>query len=186
MRTNIMRLFASLLLIVFMAPQAFAQETDEQEHEVKEAFENHYHLGTMTPPNQGTMDIKYMMSMADGEHMAWIVIDAGGEEVKIPMMDLAMAEGVVTYNWASPDSDEIISCELESVEDGGWAGDCISDDDDGDIGQMTMGPMMNHDADHKDGDDHEDDHGYDKGDHAKHDADDDGDSVPTEDSEADG
>ncbi len=112
MRTNLVRSFASLLLVVFIAPQAFAQDTADQKHDEKEAFEAHYHLGTMTPPDQETMDIKYMMSMADGEHMAWIVIDADGEEVKIAMMDLAMNEGVVTYNWPPPDSDVTISCEL--------------------------------------------------------------------------
>jgi hypothetical protein len=96
-----------------------------------------------------------------------------------------MNEEVVSYKWSTPGSGVIISCELQSVEDGGWAGDCISDDDDGDIGQMTMGPMMNHDAEHEDGEVHEDDHGYDEGDHAKHDADDDGDSAPTEDSDTD-
>jgi hypothetical protein len=171
MRTNIVRSFASLLLVVFIAPQAFAQDTADQKHEEKEAFTEHFHLGTMTPPDLETMDIKYVMSMADGEHMAWLVIDADGEEVRIQMMDLAMNEGVVTYTWSPPDSDETISCELESVEEGGWAGDCIGDDEDGDIGQMTMGPMMNHDSG--------------EGDHAEHDADDDGDSVPVEENGAD-
>ncbi len=179
MRTNLVRIVASLTLVVFMAPQAFAQDTVDQEHDEKEAFEAHYHLGTMTPPDQETMDIKYMMSMADGEHMAWLVIDADGEEVKIEMTDLAMNEGIVTYSWSPPDADMTISCELESVEDGGWAGDCMSDSDEGGIGQMTMGPMigsmMNHDADHENDD----------GDHAEHDADDDDDSVPVEDDGAD-
>jgi len=179
MRTNLVRSFASLLLVVFMAPQAFAQDTADQKHEEKEAFAEHYHLGTMTPPDQETMDIKYVMSMADGEHTAWLVVDAAGDELKIPMMDLAMDEGVVTYSWSPPDSDVTISCELESVEDGGWAGDCIGDDEDGGIGQMTMGQMMNHDADsHAD-------HEYDEDDHAEHDADDDGDSVPVDDDGAD-
>ena len=179
MRTNIVRLLTSLLLVVFMAPQAFAQDTDDQKHEEKEAFTQHHHLGTMTPPDQETMDIKYVMSMDDGEHTAWIVVEADGEEVKIQMMDLAMNEGVVTYSWSPPDSDAIISCELASVEDGGWAGDCISDDDDGDIGQMTMGPMMmDHDGDYEHDEDHDAEH------EADHDADDDGDSVPAEDNEA--
>lgn len=178
MCTGIVRLFASLLLVVFMSPQAFAQDADGGKNDENKASGKHYHLGTMTPPGEETMDIKYVMSMGVGMHTAWIVVEADGQDVKIQMMDLAMTEGVVSYNWSPPDSDVIISCKLESVEDGGWAGDCISDDDDGDIGRMTMGPMMNHDDEHEYGEDHKDDH-------AKHDADDDGDSVPTEDSDTD-
>jgi len=179
MRPNIVRFISALLLVVIMAPQAFAQDTDEQEHEKKEAFEAHYHLGTMTPPDQETMDIKYMMSMDDGEHMAWLVFDADGAEVKVEMMDLEMNEGVVSYSWSPPDADMTISCELESDDDGGWAGDCLSDSDEGGIGQMTMGPMMNHDSDsHAD-------HESDEDKHAEHDDDDDGDSVPVEDDGAD-
>lgn len=185
MWTGIVRLFTSLLLVIFMAPQAFAQDADGGKDDEKKASEKHYHMGTMTPPGEETMDIKYVMSMGDGEHTAWIVVEADGQDVKMQMMDFEMNEEVVSYNWSPPDADVIISCKLESVEDGGWAGDCTRDDDDGDIGQMTMGPMLNHDAEHEDGEDHEDDHGYDKGDHAKHDADDDGDSVPTEDSDTD-
>ena len=181
MRTNsVLRLFASLLLVVVMAPQAFAQDADGKKDEDKKDFPDHYHLGTMTPPNQASMDIKYVMSMTDGEHKAWIVTDAGGEEFKIEMMDLEMNEGVVSYSWSPPDSDVIISCKLESVEEGGWAGECI-DNEDGDIGLMSMGPMMEYDADH-DGDyEHGEDHD------AEHDADDDeGDHEYGEDDETDG
>lgn len=179
MWTNFVRLCASFLFVVFLAPQAFAQNADGAKDEDEKDFADYYHTGTMTPPNQETMDVKYVMSMVDGEHTAWIVTEAWGEDVKIEMMDLQMNQGVVSYAWSPPDSDVIISCELESVDDGGWAGDCISDDNDQDIGRMTMGPMMNHDADRHA------DHEYDEGDHAEHDVDDDGDSVPAEDDESD-
>lgn len=186
MRTNIMRLSASLLLVGFMAPQAFAQDADGQADEEKKVSMNHYHVGTMTPPGQESMDIKYVMSMADGEHTAWIVTETDGEELKVEMMDFEMNEGLVSYNWSPADSDLIITCKLESVEDGGWAGECTNTADDG-IGLMTMGPMTDHDGDYEA--DHDGDYEADEDHDAEHDADDDGDSVPVEDvedSEADG
>ena len=176
MRTNFVRVFASLLLVIFVAPQAIGQDVSDRKEEAKEDFEAHYHLGTMTPPNQPSMDIKYVMSMVDGEHQAWIVADANGQELKIEMMDLEMNEGMVTYNWSPPDGDVVIDCELEDDGEGGWAGECI-DSIDGDVGMMTMGPMTAHDGDHDA--DHDADH------NADHDADDDGDSVPTEDNDSD-
>jgi hypothetical protein len=162
MQTNIVRLLASLLLVILMAPQAFAQEAEDNQDADKKSFKEHYHMGTMTPPDQQeSMDIKYVMSMADGEHKAWIVADVMGESLKVEMMDLEMNEGVVTYSWSPPDSDVVISCELAASDEGGWAGDCI-DNEDGDVGQMTMGPMMDYDADHEaDHDaDQDDDDGY--------------------------
>lgn len=151
MRINIVRLFAALLLVTFVAPQGFAQDAAGQEDGKEKASGQHYHLGTLTRLTQGwSMDIKYVMTMADGEHTAFIVAEVNGEELKVEMMDLEMNEGVVSYNWSLPGKDLLIVCELESVEEGGWAGECI--DPDGEVSLMTMGPMMNHEGDHDDAD----------------------------------
>ena len=182
MQTIVVRLLASLLVVILMAPQALAQDAEDKQDADKKAFKEHHHMGTMTAPNQQeSMDIKYVMSMDDGEHKAWIVADVMGESVKVEMMDLEMNEGIVTYSWSPPDSDVVISCELAASDDGGWAGDCI-DNEDGDVGQMTMGPMMTHDADHEadhdaardDDGDHDDDDAYGKDDDDDGSGDDDG------------
>ncbi|MDH3297095.1 MAG: hypothetical protein OEM23_01520 [Gemmatimonadota bacterium] len=156
MRTNLARLCASLLIVLFVAPQAVAQD-DEGMVEADKA--HHVHLGTMTPPGQQAMDISYEISMVDGGHEGWIVVNAGGQEIRVEMEDLEMNRDLVSYHWSPPDGDVIITCELEASEGGGWAGECI-DNEDGETGLMTIAPMsMNHDHaedDHED-DDHEDD-----------------------------
>jgi len=149
MQTNIVRLLASLLLVILVAPQAFAQDAEDNQDADKKAFKDHYHMGTITSPGQEwSMDIKYVMSMADGMHKGWIVPDVNGESMKVEMMDIKMDGEVVSYSWSPPGSDEIMSCELTAADEGGWAGDCIGNED-GEGGQMTMGPMMEHDADHE-------------------------------------
>lgn len=146
MQKNAALFCASLILMLLAAPQAFAQDGDG----------GHMHYGTMTGPDGDSMDIKYEMSHSDdGVVGAFIVETPDGQEYRLEMHDLSVSEEMVTYYWSPPGADIMITCELASDGEGGWAGDC-TDNGEGDTGQMTMGPMMDHDMDHdEDHDDHE-------------------------------
>ena len=167
MRTIVARICASLLIVLVMAPAAVAQ--DDAMAESAEKTKHHVHHGTMTPPGaSAAMDVTYEMAMADGGHTGWIVVQG----TKIEMKDLEMNMEAVSYHWSPPDSDLVITCELVAADEGGWAGEC-TDNEDGDVGLMSMAPMsMDHDADHEgDGDKGHDDHADhdDDGDHDEHD-----------------
>jgi hypothetical protein len=180
MRTIVARVCTAVLIVLFMAPAAMAQ--DDAMAESAEKAKHHVHHGTMTPPGASTaMDITYELSMADGEHSGWIVANSNGQEMRIEMMDLAMDHESVSYYWSPPGSDLIITCELTAADEGGWAGEC-TDNEDGGVGLMSMAPMsMDHDADHEG--DHDADHegDYDKDHDADHDDADDHDDDEDED-----
>jgi len=169
MRTIIVRVCASLLIVLFMAPAAVAQ--DEAMGESAETAKHHVHHGTMTSPGAAAaMDIRYELSMADGGHTGWIVADVNGQEIRVEMMDLEMSPEAVSYYWSPPGSDQIITCELAAADEGGWAGEC-TDSGDGEVGLMSIAPMsMDHDADHEG--DYDEDHADHDDDGADHDQED--------------
>ena len=150
MLKNAALLCTTMIMALVAAPQAFAQDGDKPHGD-------HVHAGTMTPPDGGTADVTYEMSMTDDGMAGWIVASANGEEYRFEMHDLAVSEEMVTYYWSPPGGDMMISCELASDGEGGWAGDC-TDDEDGDTGQMWMGPMMDHEYDGDHDEDHDEDH----------------------------
>ena len=73
----------------------------------------------------------------------WIVAEGmEGEQVKIEMNDLSMGADYVSYNWSPPDeASTVISCNLKKQDDGGYAGDCTDNAEEGRTGQMTIAPM---------------------------------------------
>jgi hypothetical protein len=150
MQKNAALLCASMILMLIAAPQAFAQDGDESDG-------GHVHHGTMTGPDGDSMDVIYEMSHTDdGVAGQFVVVAPDGQEYRLEMHDLSVSKEMVTYYWTPPGGDLMISCELASDDEGGWAGDC-TDNEDGETGQMSMGPMMDHDMDHDEGhDDHED------------------------------
>ena len=65
-----------------------------------------------------------------------------GEKVKIEMRDLSMDGDHVNYNWSPPDNTAVvITCSLKKQADGGFAGDCTDNEEEGRTGQMTIAPM---------------------------------------------
>ena len=152
MPKNAVLLCASLILSLLTAPQAFAQDAEEE-------HADHMHHGTMTGPDGTPLDVMYEMSPTQDGVQGWFVVHTpDGQEFRIEMRDLSVSEEMVTYYWSPPGADVMISCALASDGEGGWAGDCI-DNEDGETGHMTMGPKMEyeHDRDHQEG--HHDDEG---------------------------
>lgn len=147
MPKNAALLCASLVLSLLAAPQAFAQEAEEEHGD-------HMHHGTLTGPDGTPLDVTYEMSPTEDGVEGWFVVHTpDGQEFRLEMHDLSVSEEMVTYYWNPPGSDVMISCELASDGEGGWAGDCI-DNEDGETGQMTMGPKMEYEH----GDDHNESH----------------------------
>lgn len=146
MPKNAAALCASLILSLLAAPHAFAQDAEEKHGD-------HVHHGTMTTPDGSALDVMYEMSpVGDGVEGWFVVHTPDGQEFRMEMRDLSVSEEMVSYHWSAPGADIMISCELASDGEGGWAGDCI-DNEDGETGQMTMGPKMEykHDDDHHEG-----------------------------------
>lgn len=157
MPKNAALLCASLVISLLAAPQLFAQDGEKPHGD-------HVHQGTMTGPDGDSLDITYEMSKTDDGVDGWFVVNTpDGQEYRLEMHDLSVSEEMVTYYWSPPGGDLMISCELASDGEGGWAGDC-TDNQDGETGQMSMGPMMDHEhgeahddhADHDDGDEGDD------------------------------
>jgi len=155
MRKLLMAAVAMMLMAVVAAPSAVAQEAEKAAAEKKmekaeKMSKSRWMKGTMTPPDQESMDVAYEMTRGEDGMKGWIVAEGmEGEKVKIEMKDLSMGADYVSYNWSPPDdASTVISCNLEKQDDGGYAGDCTDSGEEGRTGQMTIAPMekMNPDA----------------------------------------
>lgn len=136
MRKLVMAAVAMTVMAVVAAPSADAQEQGDKAR-------SHWVKGTMTPPDQETVEIAYEMSRDDHGAKGWIVTDGeDGEKVRIEMQDISMSGDYLNYTWSPPDNANlVISCSLKKQSDGGFAGKCNDNEDEGRSGQMTMAPM---------------------------------------------
>jgi len=136
MRKLVMAVVALMVMAVIAAPSADAQEYGDK-------AKSHWMKGTMTPPDQETMEIAYEMSWGDHGAKGWIVADGeDGEKVKIEMKDISMDGDYLNYTFTPPDNaDLVVSCSLKKQSDGGFAGTCNDNEEDGRRGKMTMAPM---------------------------------------------
>jgi hypothetical protein len=150
MRKLVMAAVATLMMSFVAAPSAVAQETEKEankeyaekaEKMEKEAKEAHWMKGTMTPPGQAPIDIKYAFTKGEDGPKGWIVAEDDGETIKIEMSDLSWDDDYVSYNWSPDEASVLISCNLQKQEDGSYAGDCTDDSEAGATGQMTIAPM---------------------------------------------
>jgi hypothetical protein len=148
MKKLLLGMTAMMVMAVVAAPSASAQEAEKADAEKKmekmegEAKDVHWMKGTMTPPDQETMDISYKVTKSEKGVKGWIVAEADGEKREIPMNDIKWGDDYVSYSWGMPDNaDLVISCNLMKQDDGGYAGDCTDNAEDGRTGQMTIAPM---------------------------------------------
>lgn len=157
MRKLGMALTAAFAMALLAAPAIQAQEPEKEQAmdvEKKKAMEmekahEHAHEhemklktleGTMTPPDQETMEITYEMGWNEDGAKGWIVgTDESGEPMRHEMTDLVMEGDNLSYQF-SPDGTMIVSCTLTKQEDGGFAGDCTDDQAEGRTGKMTVAP----------------------------------------------
>ena len=149
MRNLVLAAIALVAMSLVTVPSAMAQEGEKADAEKKmekaektEAKDVHWMKGTMTAPDSEPVDIEYAFKKTEEGAKGWIVAeDDEGEKVKMEMRDLSWGDGQVTYNWSPPDQDElVISCSL-TKQDGGFAGDCTDNGEEGRTGHMTIAPM---------------------------------------------
>lgn len=148
MRKLVLAVVALVAMSLVTVPSALAQEAEKADAEKKmekaekmekKAGEAHWMEGTMTPPDQESMDIEYAFKKTEDGPQGWIVVDADGETTKVEMKDLTWDDDHVSYNWSPPsDAGTVISCNLMKQDDGGWAGDCTDNGEEGRTGQMTI------------------------------------------------
>lgn len=148
MRKLVMAAIAMLVMAAVAAPSSVAQETEKAEATKKmEKMEkmkeqSHWMKGTMTPPGEEAMEIGYVLAKEESGPKGWIVVEEDGEKTKMEMRDLSMDGDYVNYNWSPPDeASTVITCSLKKQADGGFAGDCTDNQEEGRTGQMTMAPM---------------------------------------------
>ena len=136
MRKLVMAAVAMLVMAVVAAPSADAQEYGDK-------AKSHWMKGTMTPPGAEAVEVAYEVAMGEYGPKGWIVADGeDGEKVKIEMKDLKMDGDYVSYSFSPPDADNlVVSCSLKKQSDGGFAGNCKDNEDEGRMGQMTIAPM---------------------------------------------
>jgi hypothetical protein len=136
MRKLVMAVVALMVMAVIAAPSADAQDYGDK-------AKSHWMKGTMTPPDQETVDVAYEMSWGDDGAKGWIVADGeDGEKVKIEMKDISMDGDYFKYSFSPPDNaDLVVSCSLKKQSDGGFAGKCNDNEENGRSGHMTMAPM---------------------------------------------
>ena len=104
----------------------------------------------MTPPDQEAMEIAYVFAKEESGAKGWIIVEEDGEKTKVEMRDLAMDGDYLNYNWSPPDdASTVVTCSLKKQADGGYAGDCTDNQEEGRTGQMTMAPMDSGDAEMK-------------------------------------
>jgi hypothetical protein len=140
MKKLFMAAAAMMVMSIVAAPSASAQEMKDDKDMAKKS---HWMKGTMTPPGGEAIEIAYEVAMGEQGPKGWIVADGDdGEKTKIAMKDLSMDGSYVNYNWSPPDNEDVvISCSLRKQADGGFAGDCKDNEEDGRTGQMTIAPM---------------------------------------------
>lgn len=139
MRKLVLAVAALFVTAAIAVPSADAQEY-EKDHEKK--AKSHMMKGTMTGPEGDSHDVGYAISWGEEGAEGWIVAEEDGEKYKIAMNDLTMDGDYITYNWSPPDeADLVISCNLQKQDDGGYAGDCTDNQEEGRTGQMTVAPM---------------------------------------------
>jgi hypothetical protein len=151
MRKLFMAAVAMLVMSFVAAPSAVAQETEEAKKERAEKMEKmegkakkaHWMKGTMTAPGSEAVEIAYAVEKGEHGPKGWIVADGDdGEKVKMEMKGLSMDGDYVNYNWSPPDEASlVITCSLKKQADGGFAGDCTDNQEEGRTGQMTIAPM---------------------------------------------
>lgn len=148
MRQLVMAAVAMMVMTVVAAPSAVAQEAEkaakkmEKMEKMEQMEKSHWMKGTMTPPGQEAIEIAYEVTKGEYGPTGWIVTEEDGEKIKIEMRDLSMDGDYINYNWSPPDEASlVITCSLEKQADGGFAGDCTDNGDEGKTGQMTVAPM---------------------------------------------
>ena len=137
MRKLVLAAVAMLVMSFVAAPSAVAQETKKMDKK------SHWMKGTMTAPGAEAVEVAYEVAMGEYGAKGWIVTDGeDGEKLKIEMKDLSMDDDYVNYSWSPPDNaDLVISCSLKKQADGGFAGNCKDNEEEGRTGQMTIAPM---------------------------------------------
>ena len=143
MRKLFMAAVAMLVMSFVAVPSAVAQETEKPDKMEKMEKKSRWMKGTMTPPGGEAMEVSYAFKRGEEGRQGWIVAEGeDGEKIKVEMKDLSMDGDYLTYNW-SPEGEAslVISCSLEKQADGGFAGDCEDNQEDGRTGQMTIEPM---------------------------------------------
>lgn len=137
MRKLVMAAVAMLVMSFVAAPSAVAQEMKRMEKE------SHWMKGTMTAPGDEAVEVAYEVAMGDMGAKGWIVADGeDGEKVKIEMKDLSMDGDHVNYSFSPPDAANlVVTCSLKKQSDGGFAGNCKDNEEEGRTGQMTIAPM---------------------------------------------
>ncbi len=151
MRKLVLAAVAMMVMAIVAAPSSVAQEAEKAEKaEATEKMEkmekmkerSHMMKGTMTAPGEETVKIGYVLAKEEQGAKGWIVMEEDGEKAKIEMRDLAMDGDYFNYNWSPPEeADLVITCSLKKQSDGGFAGDCTDNQEEGRTGQMTMAPM---------------------------------------------
>ena len=151
MRNLVLAAVALVAMSIVTVPSAMAQEAEKADAEKKaekmeakaKAQDVHWMKGTMTAPESDPVDISYAFKRTEEGRMGWIVAeDDEGEKVKMEMRDLSWGDGQLTYNWSPPDEASlVVTCSLKKQADGGFAGDCKDNQEEGRTGQMTMAPM---------------------------------------------
>jgi len=154
MKKLVMAAVAMLVMSLIAVPSAVAQEAEKAEKAAKmekmekaekmEKMEKdgHWMKGTMIPPGEEAIEIAYVVQKGEYGPKGWIVADEDGEKIKIEMRDLSMDGDYINYNWSPPDEASlVITCSLKKQADGGFAGDCTDNGDEGNTGQMTVAPM---------------------------------------------
>jgi len=137
MRKLVLAAVAMLVMSFVAAPSAVAQDMKKVEKK------SHWMKGTMTAPGEEAVQVAYEVAMGENGAKGWIVADGeDGEKVKIEMKDLSMDGNYVNYSWSPPEeANLVISCSLKKQADGGFAGDCTDNQEEGRTGQMTIAPM---------------------------------------------
>ncbi len=148
MRKLVMAVVGLMVMAVVATPSAVAQDAEKEYaadktkkmEQMKER--SHWMKGTMTPPGEEPMEIGYVLAKEESGPKGWIVVEEDGEKTKVEMRDLSMDGDYVNYNWSPPDdASTVITCSLKKQADGGFAGDCKDNQEEGRTGQMTMAPM---------------------------------------------
>ncbi len=146
MRKLVLAAVAMLVMSFVAVPSAVAQETVNPcaaKKMEKMGQKSHWMKGTMTAPGAEAVEVAYEVAMGEYGAKGWIVTDGDdGEKVKIEMKSLKMDGDYVNYSWSPADNaDLVISCSLKKQADGGFAGNCKDNEEDGRTGQMTIAPM---------------------------------------------
>jgi len=143
MRKLVMAAVAMLVMSFVAVPSAVAQETEKSDKMEKMEKKSRWMKGTMTSPGGEPVEIAYEMTRSENGRMGWIVAEGDdGEKVKMEMKELSMEGDYLNYNWSPPgEASLVISCSLKKQAEGGFAGDCKDNQEEGRTGQMTIAPM---------------------------------------------